>query len=149
MPDEKTNLMILGLRESGMDIIGMIKQERKLVSLDRVILGGASQSYAAATLSPLASGVNLGGFAGFYSWLPLKHDITATTEVSVGGKFNSVSTSTRAPESPPPTEDLVWKINELVGGSQAEASNQDDVALDASWRRLTIELSETCVFGRL
>ncbi|KAK2624804.1 hypothetical protein QTJ16_005997 [Diplocarpon rosae] len=143
-PEEKIHLMIPGLRDSVLKILEIVKQEASLISLDRVILGGISQGCAAATLALLASGVDLGGFIGLCSWLPLQRDIEAAVE----GK-PLMHQRVRELLGFPTTEDPIQKFAELADGSSDEASDKDDVALEslATLKNLTIESSfKTPVF---
>lgn len=74
-PTEKEELMIPGLQESIGDILDIVREESQIVPLDRIILGGISQGCATAILTLLSSGLQLGGFIGFCSWLPFKEQI--------------------------------------------------------------------------
>jgi lysophospholipase-2 len=65
-----------GLRESIDDIVNIVQEESKTVSLDRVVHGGMSQGCATAISALLCSGLTLGGFIGMYSWLPFQNLIS-------------------------------------------------------------------------
>lgn len=69
-PDEKSELMIPGLRESIADIVEIIKEEAQTVPLQNIILGEISQGCATSILALLSSRLELGGFIGLCSWLP-------------------------------------------------------------------------------
>ncbi|TVY58740.1 Acyl-protein thioesterase [Lachnellula suecica] len=75
MPEEKEDLMVPGLCDSIGDILRLIKEEAENVPLERIMLGGISQGCATAILALLSSGVELGGFIGWCSWLPFQKSI--------------------------------------------------------------------------
>jgi predicted esterase len=74
-PEDKEDLMIPGLKESIGQILEIIKEESQEIPLERIILGGISQGCATAILTLLSSGMNLGGFIGWCSWLPFQKKI--------------------------------------------------------------------------
>ncbi|KAH6666116.1 Alpha/Beta hydrolase protein [Halenospora varia] len=74
-PEDKEDLMIPGLKESVGQILEIIKEEAQEIPLERIILGGISQGCATAILTLLSSGMDLGGFIGWYSWLPFQKRI--------------------------------------------------------------------------
>ncbi|KAJ8065363.1 hypothetical protein OCU04_006051 [Sclerotinia nivalis] len=74
-PECKEELMIPGLQESIAQISEIIEEEAKIVSMDKIILGGISQGCATAILTLLNSDLGLGGFIGLSSWLPLHRNI--------------------------------------------------------------------------
>ena len=74
-PEDKEDLMIPGLKESVGQILEIVKEEAQEIPLERIILGGISQGYATAILTLLSSGMDLGGFIGWCSWLPFQKKI--------------------------------------------------------------------------
>lgn len=74
-PDFKQDLMIPGLGESIRQILNIITEEAQEVPIERIILGGISQGCATAILTLLSSGITLGGFIGWCSWLPFQKNI--------------------------------------------------------------------------
>jgi len=89
-PDHKKELMIPGLQESIREILNIIREEALLVPLDRIILGGISQGCATAILTLLSSGIDLGGFIGWCSWLPFQKEIENIPITSLNDK-NKIS----------------------------------------------------------
>ncbi len=79
-PEDKENLMIPGLKESIRQILEIIKDEAQEIPLERIILGGISQGCATAILALLSSGLDLGGFIGWCSWLPFQKKIECLLE---------------------------------------------------------------------
>ncbi|KAF8850779.1 alpha/beta-hydrolase [Acephala macrosclerotiorum] len=74
-PEEREELMLEGLRESIEQIVEIVKEEMKLVSLDKILLGGISHGCATVMMVMLASGIQVGGFIGWCGWLPFRDTI--------------------------------------------------------------------------
>ncbi|CZR67002.1 uncharacterized protein PAC_16901 [Phialocephala subalpina] len=89
-PTEEEELMIPGLQESIGQILDIVKEEAKIVPMDRIILGGISQGCATAILTLLSSELELGGFIGLSSWLPFKEktETIPTRFVNCDGKLS-------------------------------------------------------------
>ncbi|PVH86037.1 alpha/beta-hydrolase [Cadophora sp. DSE1049] len=91
-PDERFNIQIEGMRESVGEILSIVREEAAMVPVERIFLGGISQSAATAIHALLYGGVKLEGFIGMCSWLPFKlrtetpnppRDLTNLSSVSV------------------------------------------------------------------
>jgi len=74
-PQVKLDIQIDGLRESIAFILNIIRVEACFVPPERIILGGISQGCAAAIHALLYGGIQLGGFIGLSSWLPMQEEI--------------------------------------------------------------------------
>ncbi|CAD0081817.1 unnamed protein product [Aureobasidium vineae] len=74
-PHEKEDMVRAGIEKAAASIIDLIKAEAKLVPLDHIILGGISQGSAVAIHSLLRSGLQVGAFIGFCTWLPLQDEV--------------------------------------------------------------------------
>lgn len=68
-PCEKDELQSTGLRQSVNSIQDLVVQELASIPASNMILGGVSQGCVAAIMTLLCSGIGLGGFVGFNSWL--------------------------------------------------------------------------------
>ncbi|KAL2062336.1 hypothetical protein VTL71DRAFT_6602 [Oculimacula yallundae] len=77
-PDERPELQCPDLGESAVVIMRLIRKEAKLISPEKIILGGISQGCATAIYALLFGGMRLGGFIGLSSWLPCESHIAAT-----------------------------------------------------------------------
>jgi hypothetical protein len=75
IPEDRKELMVTGLQENIRDIVQIIREETQMVPLERIILGGINQGCATAILTLLSSGMDLGGFVGWCSWLPCQESI--------------------------------------------------------------------------
>ncbi|KAL6711219.1 hypothetical protein ACN47E_005750 [Coniothyrium glycines] len=77
-PGLREGVQIEGLRESVRRIREVVRREAEAVGgPGKVFLGGISQGGAAAVIALLAGGVQIGGFVGVCSWLPLYGHITS------------------------------------------------------------------------
>jgi lysophospholipase-2 len=74
-PAEKEEIQLSGLRDSIREILDIIRNEASLVPRCRIILGGISQGCATAVHALLLGKIQLGGFVGFCSWLPLQEKV--------------------------------------------------------------------------
>ncbi|KAF7879445.1 hypothetical protein EAF04_000641 [Stromatinia cepivora] len=88
-PEYKEELMIPGLQESMEQISEIIEEEAKIISMDKIILGGISQGCAAAILTLLTYGLNMGGFIGLSSWLPFRKNIESLDTIFQVSKIDS------------------------------------------------------------
>lgn len=75
VPEDKEYLMIPGLQESIAQILEIIREQAQEIPLERIVLGGISQGCATAVLALLSSGMDLGGFIGWCSWLPFQKKV--------------------------------------------------------------------------
>lgn len=94
-PEEKSELMLPGLRESTTDIVEIINEEAELVPMSKIILGGISQGCATSIYSLLSSGLDLGGFIGLCSWLPFGKEFDNVSSRCAGNK-KKISRQTKA-----------------------------------------------------
>ncbi|KAK6206392.1 short-chain dehydrogenase [Colletotrichum tabaci] len=67
-PNERPEIQETGLRQNASFIAEVIADESRLVSRDRLYLGGISQGFTTAVTAYLAGGQQLGGLIGFSSW---------------------------------------------------------------------------------
>ncbi|GJC91190.1 phospholipase/carboxylesterase [Colletotrichum higginsianum] len=67
-PSERLEIQETGLRQNASFIAKVIADESRLVSRDRLYLGGISQGFTTAVTAYLAGGQQLGGLIGFSSW---------------------------------------------------------------------------------
>jgi len=70
-PEERADLQQDGIRDSIASIFSVVQNEEKLVSRDKIFLGGISQGFATALATFLADGKGFAGLIGLCSWLPL------------------------------------------------------------------------------
>ena len=87
-PEDKEDLIIPGLKESIGHILEIIKEEAQEIPLERIILGGISQGCATAILTLLSSGMDLGGFIGWCSWLPFQKKIKCLPTGCLKSKYD-------------------------------------------------------------
>jgi len=88
-PEERDELQVDGLKESIAFIISVIQEEATIMSPERIILGGISQGCATAIHALIFSGIQLGGFIGFCSWLPFEKKICEITNASLESKLSA------------------------------------------------------------
>lgn len=74
-PSEKKELQLEGLRESVGEILEIVRSEAKLLSPEKIVLGGISQGCATAIFALLYGKIRIGGFIGLCSWLPFRDEI--------------------------------------------------------------------------
>jgi len=82
----RLNSQFLGYRKVSSKIIDIVQEEARMVSMDRIILGGLSQGCATSILTILSSGLNLGGFIGSCGWLPFQSSIEELDSKCIGNK---------------------------------------------------------------
>ena len=69
-PDTRPELQVEGLSESVQYLHSLIREERKTLAADRILLGGISQGFAVASHALMAFPEPLGGFVGISGWIP-------------------------------------------------------------------------------
>lgn len=77
-PHEKEqDLSGAGIRDAIPLVVEAVRQEARLVSSQRIFIGGISQGCATAIHALLykLGDMRLGGFVGFSSWLPFQHNV--------------------------------------------------------------------------
>lgn len=81
-PHDEEETSRAGLEKAAVRIADLVRSETEFVSLDRIFLGGISQGSAVAIHSLLRSGLQIGGYMGFCTWLPLYDEVKSGTIVS-------------------------------------------------------------------
>ncbi|KAK6007017.1 hypothetical protein QM012_006025 [Aureobasidium pullulans] len=76
-PHDEPELSRAGIEKAADRIVGLIKSEAESVPLNHFFLGGISQGAAIAIHSLHKSGLQIGGWMGFCTWLPLSDQFTS------------------------------------------------------------------------
>lgn len=116
-------MQIPGLQETIADIVEIIQEEAKIVPLDKIALGGISMGQAAALLTLLSSGMKLGGYLGFCSWLPFQQRLFE-----------------RLPSAPTmiSTDEIAQHVNKILQISN-NAENENGASIDATIKENDID----------
>ncbi|KAG9671048.1 alpha/beta-hydrolase, partial [Aureobasidium melanogenum] len=81
-PHDEEEMNRAGIEKAVARIVDLIRSETKFVPLDQIFLGGISQGAAVAIHSLLRSGLQIGGYVGFCTWLPLHDEVKSRTSIS-------------------------------------------------------------------
>ncbi|KAG9677657.1 alpha/beta-hydrolase, partial [Aureobasidium melanogenum] len=81
-PHDEEEMNRAGIEKAVARIVELIKSETALVPLGHIFLGGISQGAAVAIHSLLRSGLQIGGYMGFCTWLPLHDEVQSRTPIS-------------------------------------------------------------------
>lgn len=83
-PHEKEEIAREGIEAAVPRIIGLIEREAEATPLNHIFLAGISQGSAVAVHALLRGGLDIGGYLGFCSWLPLQDELSkASTAMDV------------------------------------------------------------------
>ncbi|KAG9946969.1 alpha/beta-hydrolase, partial [Aureobasidium melanogenum] len=78
-PHDEEEMSRAGIEKATARIVNLIKSEMEFVPLDHIFLGGISQGAAVAIHSLLRSGLQIGGYLGFCTWLPFHNEVKSET----------------------------------------------------------------------
>jgi len=119
-PDERPELQIEGLRETGAYIHGLLRQEIAAVGQGNVVLGGLSQGCAATLISLLTwDGEPLPAAFGMCGWLPFRKQMDdigqsiSLSKNSTADQDDLFGNARASKDLDPPTEAVAFLREEL------------------------------------